>query len=54
MLTLTAESGWQVKIRVSDAYGVASELKGRTQQLQVDPFRDDCVNVWGLFESEKW
>ncbi len=32
---------------------VASEPGGRTLFSQVEPPRDCCVNVWGLFDPER-
>ncbi len=41
-----------MKVAAANLPSVASELKGRKVKNQVDPFRDCCVNAYGLYEPE--
>ena len=47
-----SERRWLVKTVVESFAFVASEPKGRKDKFSVDPFRDYCVNVYGLSEPE--
>ena len=50
--TTSLKEKWRLVQAIGNVFVfVASELKGR-KRLQVEPFRDCCVNAYGLLGSE--